>query len=79
MVNHCYLDVSDGHCSFIFLFLLNTAGGYVTSFESMSEPTDVKEILNVLNVGELHDLLHMVNKVCHIYAHINTCFYNVAT
>lgn len=42
--------------------LLNTAGGYVTSFESMSEPTDVKEILNVLNVGELRDLLHMVNK-----------------
>lgn len=43
----------------------------------MSEPTDVKEILNVLNVGELRDLLHMVNKVCHIHGHINTFFFTM--
>nr|GME15065.1 fanconi-associated nuclease 1 homolog isoform X1 [Ipomoea batatas] len=60
MSNISYAEISD--CDEALRGL--SAGGYVTSFESMSEPTDVKEILNVLNVGELRDLLHMVNKQC---------------
>lgn len=38
----------------------------VTLFESMDklQNNDLKEVLNVLNVGELRDLISSLNKVC---------------
>ncbi|CAH9131498.1 unnamed protein product [Cuscuta epithymum] len=58
MCNTSYAEVSD--CNEALNGL--TVGGYITSCELISEPSDIKEVLNVLNVGEIQDLLHIVNK-----------------
>lgn len=48
-------------------FCHHAAAGYLCSVETTSEldKDDLEGILNILTVGELREMLSVINKVCH--------------